>query len=585
MSLLYAAKASPRTPTTSPRTPKTRKKPLVTKRKDRSESPLPTEQKSPFPRQRDPFPGLYSPVRPPTTPHKTPRKTRRRASNDDPNLSISSKSPVSSPWNTPPRGAITEVITQDCVTSPPPPTPFKTNATPSRQRLLSQSEVLLVIRHPTDPEDLVTTPPEELETISWIGAGVSGEVMKVYAKREQRYYAVKKSKHELRSGRERDMLLEESKIVDHLASSGACFDHILRYYRAWQESGYLYVQTELCSGGNLRDLLDGQNSVPLPEELLWNVLNQVAHGLEALHSNHVVHLDVKPDNTFITSAGVLKLGDFGVASKTPSSSTHKADLEGDARYMPKELLSSTERHPSADIFSLGIMLIEMATNLALPQSGEQWHAIRQSVLPPLPSQYSAELLEIVSQMVHPEPSCRPTASSLLQDQRIICWLETSGCLGIAVARRFSFLCEGKMKFNSAVSSSRRKSRKAHFGSHSTARRVLMSAPLSKELQKKYNVRSLPIRKDDEVTIVRGSFKNREGRVTTVYRKKFVIHVERVVREKANGATVPVGIDASKVVITKIKLDKDRKKILERKNRATDAKGKFTEADVQMANVD
>ncbi|KAJ0400679.1 hypothetical protein P43SY_005452 [Pythium insidiosum] len=142
-----------------------------------------------------------------------------------------------------------------------------------------------------------------------------------------------------------------------------------------------------------------------------------------------------------------------------------------------------------------------------------------------------------------------------------------------------------MKFNSAVSSSRRKSRKAHFGSHSTARRVLMSAPLSKELQKKYNVRSLPIRKDDEVTIVRGSFKNREGRVTTVYRKKFVIHVERVVREKANGATVPVGIDASKVVITKIKLDKDRKKILERKNRASSDKGKFTEADVQMANVD
>jgi ribosomal protein uL24 len=92
-------------------------------------------------------------------------------------------------------------------------------------------------------------------------------------------------------------------------------------------------------------------------------------------------------------------------------------------------------------------------------------------------------------------------------------------------------------------------------------------------------------KDDEITIVRGSFKNREGRVTTVYRKKFVIHVERVVREKANGATVPVGIDASKVVITKIKLDKDRKKILDRKNRSSSDKGKFTESDVAQANVD
>ena len=79
---------------------------------------------------------------------------------------------------------------------------------------------------------------------------------------------------------------------------------------------------------------------------------------------------------------------------------------------------------------------------------------------------------------------------------------------------------------------------------------------------------MPIRKDDEVTIVRGGVKNREGRVTAVYRKKFVIHVERVVKEKANGATVPIGIHPSKVVITKLKLDKDRKKILERKNRAT-----------------
>jgi ribosomal protein uL24 len=98
---------------------------------------------------------------------------------------------------------------------------------------------------------------------------------------------------------------------------------------------------------------------------------------------------------------------------------------------------------------------------------------------------------------------------------------------------------------------------------------------------------LPIRKDDEVTIVRGTYKNREGRVTACYRKKFVIHVERIVREKANGASIPVGIDASKVVITKLKLDKDRKKIIERKNRAVGDKnkGKFTEADVQQANVD
>lgn len=79
----------------------------------------------------------------------------------------------------------------------------------------------------------------------------------------------------------------------------------------------------------------------------------------------------------------------------------------------------------------------------------------------------------------------------------------------------------------------------------------------------HQVRSIPIRKDDEVTIVRGANKGREGKVTSVYRLKFLIQIERVSREKSNGQAVPLGIHPSKVVVTKLKVDKDREKILER----------------------
>ena len=80
----------------------------------------------------------------------------------------------------------------------------------------------------------------------------------------------------------------------------------------------------------------------------------------------------------------------------------------------------------------------------------------------------------------------------------------------------------KMKFNSEISSSRRKNRKAHFSAPSSVRRKLMSAPLSKELRQKYNVRSMPIRKDDEVQVTRGHFKSQQvGKVIQVYRKKWV----------------------------------------------------------------
>lgn len=79
-------------------------------------------------------------------------------------------------------------------------------------------------------------------------------------------------------------------------------------------------------------------------------------------------------------------------------------------------------------------------------------------------------------------------------------------------------------------------------------------------------RSIPVRKDDEVRIVRGKYKGREGKVTQVYRKKWVIHVDRVQRDKSNGSSVPIGVHPSNVVVTALKLDKDRRAILERKDR-------------------
>lgn len=139
-----------------------------------------------------------------------------------------------------------------------------------------------------------------------------------------------------------------------------------------------------------------------------------------------------------------------------------------------------------------------------------------------------------------------------------------------------------MKFNKAVSGSRRKNRKRHFNAPSHIRRKIMSSPLSKELRQKHNVRSIPIRKDDEVQVVRGHYKGQQvGKVIQVYRKKYVIHIERIQREKVNGATVNVGIHPSKVVIVKLKMDKDRKAILERKSRARQKldKGKHTEESI------
>nr|XP_033815977.1 60S ribosomal protein L26-like [Geotrypetes seraphini] len=138
-----------------------------------------------------------------------------------------------------------------------------------------------------------------------------------------------------------------------------------------------------------------------------------------------------------------------------------------------------------------------------------------------------------------------------------------------------------MKFSPFVTSDCSKNRKRHFNAPSHVRRKIMSSPLSKELRQKYNVRSMPIRKDDEVQVVRGHYKGQQiSKVVQVYRKKYVIYIERV--QKANGTTVCVGIHPSKV-ITRLKLDKDRKKILERKAKSHQVgkeKGKYKKENIE-----
>ena len=128
-----------------------------------------------------------------------------------------------------------------------------------------------------------------------------------------------------------------------------------------------------------------------------------------------------------------------------------------------------------------------------------------------------------------------------------------------------------MKTHTSVSSQRRKSRKAHFTAPSSLRRKMMSCHLSKELQTKYDCRSIPVRKGDTVTIKRGSvdagIRGKSGKVLTVYRRRWCIHVEKCVRDRKNGQQVQIPIQASNCEITQLKLDKSRKAILAKKNRS------------------
>ncbi|KAL7498437.1 hypothetical protein ACHAWT_008849 [Skeletonema menzelii] len=190
--------------------------------------------------------------------------------------------------------------------------------------------------------------------------------------------------------------------------------HIVRYHQAWlEDDGNLYIQTELCKA-TLRDEMNSGERMDVVRQL--KILREVLLALQLVHEQGCVHLDIKPHNIFVKD-DMYKLGDFGTATlrNEINAKTGKAmDVEeGDSRYMPRDLLEGTpEDLTKCDIFSLGLTLYETCIVRPLPLCGQEWQDLRNGKLSK-PVDINPTLYVIIKQMMHPDPSKRPSASDLL----------------------------------------------------------------------------------------------------------------------------------------------------------------------------
>lgn len=105
-------------------------------------------------------------------------------------------------------------------------------------------------------------------------------------------------------------------------------------------------------------------------------------GLQSIHEAGFIHLDFKPANIFINYEGQLKIGDFGMATKWPAA--RGIEGEGDRRYIAPEILQGKYDQP-ADVFSLGLILFEIASNVWLPDNGPHWIALREGNFAAVPT--------------------------------------------------------------------------------------------------------------------------------------------------------------------------------------------------------
>jgi len=248
-----------------------------------------------------------------------------------------------------------------------------------------------------------------------IGHGSFAIVYKVKDLKDDKYYAVKVAKNPFHGEKDRINQLEEVNIWWKIGNN----DHCVQLHQAWEQDGILHLQLDLCDGGSLQNYLEttGLQST-LPESQIWKILIDICKGLEHVHNLNIVHLDIKPANIFIkkSSTGelILKIGDFGLARKCPVPPN--TGLEGDKVYLAPEVLGDDGYTTSADIFSLGLILVEMASNNYLPDTGVYWQDLRKGNISLCENldQTSPELLNLIKKMIDPNPNLRPTATEVMK---------------------------------------------------------------------------------------------------------------------------------------------------------------------------
>ncbi len=199
------------------------------------------------------------------------------------------------------------------------------------------------------------------------------------AKTHGQVWAVKKTKKPYIGNRDRQRKLREVQILKMLRGH----EHLVQYVDHWEAKNHLYIQTEFCENGNLKDFLTQAGfKARLDDFRIWKILLEMCQGVKAMHDMNLMHLDLRPANIFIDWEGVLKIGDFGMASTWPAPAG--LDGEGDREYIAPEVLSGRFDKP-ADIFALGMIMLEIAVNIVLPDNGASWQRLRAGDWTNLPS--------------------------------------------------------------------------------------------------------------------------------------------------------------------------------------------------------
>jgi len=146
----------------------------------------------------------------------------------------------------------------------------------------------------------------------------------------------------------------------------------------------MYIVTEYCLGGDLKQYINKIQNSNYDKNIYWDIVFQMIFSVAFLHKLGYVHFDIKPSNFLIKEDGQLLLSDFCLTIKEKDIINYSSeDFEGDSMFISPELFYKDRDRitKKTDIFSLGLSIFQILTNLDLPKNGIQWQLIRTVGIP------------------------------------------------------------------------------------------------------------------------------------------------------------------------------------------------------------
>jgi len=206
-----------------------------------------------------------------------------------------------------------------------------------------------------------------------IGVGGTGKVLKVKDIYSSEIFALKIINPILLNDDDnRKLIANEAKVLASINN-----ENIVKVFELGETQKYSYMVMEYLGGGTLDDYI--KNNFPIENEKIILIARQICNGLKAIHEKDIVHRDLKTTNIMFDRENKVKIMDFGL-SKSPlvTTMTTLGTIMGTLGYVAPEQITNIQVDKRADIFSLGVILYQMATN-KLPFVGSNEIAVIHSI--------------------------------------------------------------------------------------------------------------------------------------------------------------------------------------------------------------